>query len=819
MHPVRVHRYHSTDLQKLHCIIYRTATDYSCGAGHFLTEGFEAVNDCVRRMEPTSEISNSWIENKIYGIEKDYRLARVSKISLFMHGAGEGNIIFGDGLENYKEKNIIPNTFDILVANPPYAVSAFKPHLKLKDNEFAIFSKISNSGSEIETLFVERISQLVKPRGVAAVILPSSILNKESESFIAARESILKNFYIRTIAQIGSKTFGATGTNTVILFLEKYNEPPKRKDMVADSVLAITENCSLEGWEDEDILNEYLEKIGVDITTYKRYINRELNYLEWKEVPYFSQYVIAFKASSECIAKERQKMFLKAPEEEKSAWYNQHFYSFVKNIEMEKLTYFALCYHQKTMIVAGPNDNKGQEKFLGYKWSNRKGQEGIQIINSGGMLYNEKDRTDNSKISGVIRNAFNQRYDKVEGMEDYYYYLRLQDMIDFSGVNFNKAIKITRMRNTSQKDGTTTYRLSSKDFDICIGDRVISTELAEDGEYPVYSANVFEEFGRINKQNMTDFSMPSIIWGIDGDWMVNYIPANVPFYPTDHCGVIRINTKEIMPEYFTIALQIEGEHEKFSRNNRASIQRIKNLNIQIPKMEVQKEVVNKISAIDKEIQKEEKAISKFSVDVELKFDEMFHKNINAEKWEIRYFEDLCDVITDGEHITPKRSDKGIYLLSARNILNHELQLTDVDYIDDNEYFRISQRIKPQVGDVLISCSGTIGRCCAVMQDIKFQMVRSVALLRFKKVINPIFAEYLILSDDLQMQISQSIIQQAQPNLFQRKIRKLHGIVPPIELQDEFAGYVNYIKERKSAASIRKSELKKQRAMLIKEYFI
>ena len=48
-----------------------------------------------------------------FGIEKDYRLARVSKISLFIMG-GE-NIIFGDGLDNAKDKGIENGMFDILV--------------------------------------------------------------------------------------------------------------------------------------------------------------------------------------------------------------------------------------------------------------------------------------------------------------------------------------------------------------------------------------------------------------------------------------------------------------------------------------------------------------------------------------------------------------------------------------------------------------------------------------------------------------------------------------------------------------------------------
>lgn len=62
-----------------------------------------------------------------------------------------------------------------------------------------------------------------------------------------------------------------------------------------------------------------------------------------------------------------------------------------------------------------------------------------------------------------------------------------------------------------------------------------------------------------------------MIWGIDGDWMVNIIPAGVPFYPTDHCGVLRIKTEKILPEYMMYALQAEGEYERFSRNNRAYV--------------------------------------------------------------------------------------------------------------------------------------------------------------------------------------------------------------------------------------------------------
>lgn len=103
------------------CIKLDTATDYACGAGHFLTEAVEAINYFVK-----TDGDNSWVRDCIFGIEKDYRLARVAKISLFMNGAGEGNIIFGDGLENSPDKSIDNGSFDILVANPPYSVKDFK---------------------------------------------------------------------------------------------------------------------------------------------------------------------------------------------------------------------------------------------------------------------------------------------------------------------------------------------------------------------------------------------------------------------------------------------------------------------------------------------------------------------------------------------------------------------------------------------------------------------------------------------------------------------------------------------------------------------
>ncbi|MGP1454470.1 MAG: N-6 DNA methylase [Treponema sp.] len=414
--------------------------DYACGSGHFLTEAVESIN---KRLE--TEGNNNWVEKHIFGIEKDYRLARVAKISLFMNGAGGGNIIFGDGLENKPEKQIEHNAFDILVANPPYSVSAFKSHLKLKNNTFELLNRISNDGSEIETLFVERITQLLKPKGIAAVILPSSILSNDSNSYIGAREILLKNFMLRAVVQFGSKTFGATGTNTVVLFLEKYNEPPKQSDLKQDSADAIIQAEETAEWEDNEILEAYLKKIRVTKEDYHNFTAQTVSFDGFKHCEYLNMYAEGFQKLSKIIKLQESNPFKKLNKQEQAERLKQEFYNYAKPIECEKLFYFGLTYKQTTLIVTAPSDNAEQKRFLGYDWSNRKGSEGIQIHTPGGMLYNEHDRNAAGTIAAAIRDRFSAApaFHLDADKQQYCTLAHLSDMLDFSRLSFNKSIKLT----------------------------------------------------------------------------------------------------------------------------------------------------------------------------------------------------------------------------------------------------------------------------------------------------------------------------------------------------------------------------------------
>ena len=150
---------------------------------------------------------------------------------------------------------------------------------------------------------------------------------------------------------------------------------------------------------------------------------------------------------------------------------------------------------------------------------------------------------------------------------------------------------------------------------------------------------------------------------------------------------------------------------------------------------------------------------------------------------------LTSVITDGEHITPRRTSEGVLLLSARNVLNGRLALDDVDYVPEDEYERIAKRIAIQAGDVLLSCSGTVGRSCVVPTGLRFTLVRSVAVLR-PVIVLADFMTYNLQSPLGQSQIDDRKTQTAQANLFQGKIRQLVFALPPLAEQARIVAEVD-----------------------------
>lgn len=374
--------------------------DYACGAGHFLTEFIK-----------------TYPKTEVYGIEKSQPLSQVAKIATIINGAKNNtHIVFKDALSHLNTletrfNGFEEDSFDCIIANPPYSVKGFLNTLTKEDKiQFSLMhyvdEKALESKKSIECFFVERAKYFLKRHGLMGIVLPSSILSN-GELYIRVRELLFENFNILSIVSLGSRTFGSTGTNTIILFAQKVAK--KNSHGLLDTFISKKDykqytNCNaIENYikkqnyneqdyfsfMQEEILNESLEKNEI-FTDYKK---------NFKKNPVKkSQQNDWFKSSSFYSAdlKEKSKEYKKRLSEFLDSdeyrnlvkdEYRKQFISYAKEIEKDKLNTFIQIESNKVLILQSPPDKIGNKsnkakivEFLGYDWCNRKGDEGIKYV-------------------------------------------------------------------------------------------------------------------------------------------------------------------------------------------------------------------------------------------------------------------------------------------------------------------------------------------------------------------------------------------------------------------------------------------------------
>ena len=781
--------------------------DYACGAGHFLTEGFKAVNDCYARKNLTPPVK--WERDKLFGVEKDDRLSTVSKVALFMHGANEGKIKFGDGLENYPYEGISPKTFDILVANPPYSVKGFKNFLKLDNDKLKVLDKISNDGSEIETLFTERISQLVKPRGVAAVILPSSILNKDGKSFIAARESLLKNFYVRAIVQLGSKTFGATGTNTVILFLERFDEPPRFSAEFEDIAETILNDKVLERRITREIFAAYTKKIGVAPDVYKKFTARAVDFDKW-DAPYFAAFAVKFRPVT---AKN-------IPDDEKLRRNNQKFYDAVAEVEREKIIYFALTYRQQTLIISAPDDNAEQEKFLGYAWSNAKGREGLVDKKRGGLLFDNDNRTANDTLAAVIRAAYRGQRLQISALDKYFHYSTLADLLDFDAADFSKKITLGNS-DYAPAEYSGNFPLVKLE-DVC-AINIPKSEVANiDDDTPVsfvemaavsndgfIAEKITRPLGEVRKGGYKYFAEGDIIIAKITPCMENGkcaiargLTNSIGFGSTEF-HVFRCRQDKILTDYLFVFLNREEiRHVAQTHMTGASGHRrvpekfYSKLMLPLPPLDVQKQIVDDFNAIDAKIAAQDDTIASLDADIKTKFAALF----DGKNFPIQKFSDVCKDDTAG----------GVKFQTSEYLKAGEVPIIDQGANEIAGYMNIKNN-PPPYDDLP----------CVIFGDhteiFKLEHEKFYLGADGTKIIVPIDRKKLDATFLFHMLQKEYKPLGGYARHF-KNLKSLKLYLPPFELQEEFAAYVKNCEALKESARRRKEEFLARRAELVTKYF-
>lgn len=445
------------------------AIDYACGAGHFLNEYASQIREFVIRYKG-KELLSDYYKN-IYGIEKEYRLSKVSKVSSIMYGQDGIQIVYGDGLVHHDK--IEEGGFKVLVANPPYSVTGFLKTLSKEErNAYALGREIKDKAVEscnyIESFFIERSKQLLAPEGIAAIIIPYTVLTGADSMYKKTREILLQSFDIISIAHFGDGTFGRTGTNTAVLFLRRKKNKPDFAEHCRVRINSWFKNDHSQDqrYQDLSIISEYVEHIGIEEATYMSLVHGELTE-GLQDSDLYNRYYEVFSNDSTAKNIKDKKITAKYTEELKERDLERYIFDSIRTIESEKLLYFMICSQNpcNVVVVDSPisknKKDKSEQEFLGYNWSTAKGREGIHCIidddstetDSGNNrerikriktpLFNPVDFSDITKVNTIIRNNYKGIESAIpEQIQKHVKFTPLIDMIDFNQTSFDEAINI-----------------------------------------------------------------------------------------------------------------------------------------------------------------------------------------------------------------------------------------------------------------------------------------------------------------------------------------------------------------------------------------
>ncbi|MGJ3211786.1 restriction endonuclease [Campylobacter coli] len=590
--------------------------DYACGAGHFLNTYANELKRYLTEDELKEHYKN------IYGIEKEYRLSKVSKVSSAMYGQNEINILYADALASFELANtnnlegekakpqIESNSFDLLIANPPYSVKGFLETLSDKSkNTYKLFNDDINieTNNSIECFFCERANQILNDNAKAAIILPSSILNKDS-IYKNTREILFQNFDFIAIVELGNQTFGATGTNTIILFLRKKETFKQENHLISQDYSLIKERIEAENLKDnenfyQNYLSAYCDFRKFDKELYSNFLNGNLD-SNLAELEAFKDYRNAFRQTSDYKKLKESKIYKES--KDKQDLEDKAFLAYAQAIEKDKLLYFSLSLNQEVLIIKSPSDIKEQKKFLGYEWSNRKGDEGLKELHEPYLspLFERGNPQNETKLNTLICKAFLKTLSDIpKDLQGYASKARLVDMIDFEKVEFNKAISLNPS-NSTQNEMSNPF-VNSKYELVEFGQltkslgkgRRPASFADSNGKYPfIKSSRILE------KCNEYDFDIEALIIGDGGSANIHYI--NGKFSSSDHTYIFINNKKNIILKfiYYVINSNLHILEVGFKGIALKNIAKsfIQSLKIPLPPFEIQKQIVAECEKVEEQ---------------------------------------------------------------------------------------------------------------------------------------------------------------------------------------------------------------------------
>lgn len=585
--------------------------DYAAGSGHFITEFMHEIQDIINDCDTSKYIEETrkhlvnwqnchfdWATDYVYGIEKDYRLVKVGKVGCYLHGDGLANVILSDGLANFcNNKEYKGNLrkqvndgqkdnqqFDIVLSNPPYSVSSFRQTTRdyYTEQDFELYNSLTDNSSEIECLFIERTKQLLKDGGIAGIVLPDSILSNYG-IYTKAREIILQYFEIVSIAKLGSNTFMATDTPTVVLFLRRRdNYFAANTKSAVDTYFRTLNDVTINGIETPAA--KYVAHVweGLDYTDYITLLQKSPN----------------DKVKAHEIYAEYKKKI--------SAKNDAKLCDAILNIEAEKFLYFILAYSQKVVIVkSGEKDI--EKRFLGYEFSNRRGNEGIHAIQKGKnidectKLFDATNYDNPEKASSYVYRAFKGDYSSpiAESMLSHISRMPLIEMITFDSATFEKRLSTASKKKVKFSDKWGHERIQNSIAKINgVLTKIPESEILDIGKYPVYTQDIQNQVAGFSNNPNPITDVPVVLFG-DHSCSVKFIEES--FLRGADGTVILKPKKDYIPKYYFYVIEYVVDKfldkTKYERHNKY----LQELYIPKPPIDIQRQIVVKMEAVDNKI--------------------------------------------------------------------------------------------------------------------------------------------------------------------------------------------------------------------------
>jgi type I restriction-modification system DNA methylase subunit len=771
--------------------------DYACGAGHFLNEYAKEIKPIVEK-EKEAKIADFY--ESVYGVEKEYRLSKVAKVSSFMYGQDDINIVYSDALSSGKEmddKNIKDSSFSVLVANPPYSVKGFLETLtETERKKYELIETVGEksypNNNSIETFFIERAKQLLKPGGVAGIIVPSSILtkgkakstSKSTNIYVATREILLKYFDIVAIAEFGSGTFGKTGTNTVTLFIRRKKEGPSPADHFLNRVNAwFNYDKSKDGlFEDEHLLKQYCNHLELEFENYQTLLKGEPNE-KLLETEIFQEYRKEFDKWSDIKNLKKKTTFKALTPDKKEAEINKRFIAYLIDNEKEKLYYFVLASQnpQKVLIVKSPSKTTEIKEFLGYEWSAAKGNEGIKYLggiqldklegeddDEGNVALEEEDKRvlsnifnlnnintplydpHNKKNTEKINHLINQNFEGNDvdipfDLEPHVIKSSLIHLIDFVRPDFNKGIATSPKRVIEVATKWDSKKIGDINSLVVKKGSAITKKDVEDGSIPVVAGGMSLAYYH-NKSNRSKNSITISASGANAGY-VNFWKE--PIFASD-CTTINSTDDNFIFYLFNVLKGIQSDIFSLARGAaqpHVYPDDLKEIKIPLPPPDVQQQIIDACSIIDKEAEKAEKEIAKEMAKIS-----NIHSELYSSGLPLKSIESLSVNVQYGINDSMNTQNKGYKIFRMNEIVqgfmddNGNMKYVDIPK-EEYEQYKLSK------GDILFNRTNSIehvgktglfdldGEYCYASYLVRVEVDREKAI--------PEYVNYLMNSEQFQ----------------------------------------------------------------------